>query len=144
MKLFLLTLALVALCVLGLCFNIIFRKDGKFPDTEIEHNKPLRKKGIQCAKVEERKLWSKKNRNSSWALNTFDKDTNKSYNELGGMGIISNVEELQKTVDEINYLIANPEIYKQRREKAFDFVKRNYCATQNIPFFFENVDNLSK
>ena len=63
---------------------------------------------------------------------------------LGGMGIISNVEELQKTVDEINYLIANPEIYKQRREKAFDFVKRNYCATQNIPFFFENVDNLSK
>lgn len=63
MKLFLLTLAIVALCVFGLCFNIIFRKDGKFPDTEIEHNKPLRKKGIQCAKVEERKLWSKKNRN---------------------------------------------------------------------------------
>lgn len=80
----------------------------------------------------------------SWALNTFDKDTKKSYYEMGHMGIISDVNELQKTVDEINYLIQNPEIYKQRREKAFDFVKRNYCATENIPFFFENVDNLSK
>ena len=31
-------LVLVGLCVFGLCFNIIFRKDGKFPETEIENN----------------------------------------------------------------------------------------------------------
>lgn len=62
MKLLLFTIFLVGLCVIGLCFNIIFRKDGKFPETEIENNKEMRKRGIQCAKMEEKKLWGKKNR----------------------------------------------------------------------------------
>lgn len=61
MKLIILTILIVGICVFLLCFNIIFRKDGKFPDTEIEHNKELRKRGIQCAKIEEKKLWDKKN-----------------------------------------------------------------------------------
>ena len=61
-KLILISIVLIGLCVFLLCFNIIFRKDGKFPDTEIEHNKEMRKRGIQCAKVEEKKLWGKKNR----------------------------------------------------------------------------------
>ena len=43
-----------------MCFNIIFRKDGKFPETEIENNIEMRKRGIKCAKEEEMKLWSKK------------------------------------------------------------------------------------
>ena len=60
MKLFLLAIAIVALCVFGLCFNIIFRKDGKFPDGEIAHNKELRKRGIVCAKEEEMRLWARK------------------------------------------------------------------------------------
>lgn len=60
MKLIILTVILIALCVFLLCFNIIFRKDGKFPDGEIEHNKELRKMGIQCAKIEEKRLWGKK------------------------------------------------------------------------------------
>lgn len=60
MKIFILTLIIVAFCVFALSFNIIFRKDGKFPDGEISHNKALRKEGIQCAKVEERILWGKK------------------------------------------------------------------------------------
>ena len=50
MKVFLAALLLVALCVVGLCFNIIFRKDGKFPETEIENNREMRKRGIKCAK----------------------------------------------------------------------------------------------
>ncbi|MBR7157486.1 MAG: hypothetical protein IKD16_03725 [Bacteroidales bacterium] len=62
MKLVLLCIVIVGLCVFLLCFNIIFRKDGKFPDTEIEHNLEMRKRGIQCAKIEEKKLWGKKNR----------------------------------------------------------------------------------
>ncbi len=60
MKVFLLAVAIVALCVFGLCFNIVFRKDGKFPDGEIAHNKELRKRGIVCAKEEELRLWGKK------------------------------------------------------------------------------------
>ena len=56
MKIFLLSIAVVGLCVFGMCFNIIFRKDGQFPDGEISE---LRKRGIVCAKEEELKLWGK-------------------------------------------------------------------------------------
>lgn len=62
MKVFLITIILVGLCVFGLCFNIIFKKDGKFPDGEIAHNKELKKRGIMCASAEEKILWSKKNK----------------------------------------------------------------------------------
>ena len=61
MKTLLLSAAVVALCVFGMCFNIIFRKDGQFPDGEISRKKELRKRGIICAKEEELRLWGKKN-----------------------------------------------------------------------------------
>ena len=61
MEILLAAIVLVGLCVFGLCFNIIFRKDGKFPETEIENNKEMRKRGIKCAKEDEMKLWGKKN-----------------------------------------------------------------------------------
>ena len=60
MEIFFAALILIALCVFGLCFNIIFRKDGKFPETEIENNKEMRKRGIKCAKEEEIKIWGRK------------------------------------------------------------------------------------
>lgn len=60
MEIFIAALLLIALCVFGMCFNIIFRKDGKFPETEIEKNKEMRKRGITCAKEEELKLWGRK------------------------------------------------------------------------------------
>ena len=59
MKVFLAALVLVALCVVGLCFNIIFRKDGKFPETEIESNREMKKLGIKCIKAEEMALHRK-------------------------------------------------------------------------------------
>lgn len=65
MKVFLAALVLVALCVTGLCFNIIFRKNGRFPDTEIENNENMKKLGIKCAKAEEMKLWRKRNNKRS-------------------------------------------------------------------------------
>lgn len=61
MEVLLAAVILVGLCVAGMCFNIIFRKNGKFPDTEISHNKELRKRGIVCAKEEELKIWGRKN-----------------------------------------------------------------------------------
>ncbi|MEF9932259.1 MAG: hypothetical protein RR770_08190, partial [Bacteroidales bacterium] len=62
MKILLLSIIVIGFCVFALSFNIIFRKNGKFPDGEISHNKALKKQGIQCAKVEEKILWSKKNK----------------------------------------------------------------------------------
>ena len=65
MEIFIAALVLVALCVFGLCFNIIFRKDGKFPETEIENNREMRKRGIKCAKEDEMKMWGKKDANGA-------------------------------------------------------------------------------
>lgn len=64
MEIILLSLVIVGLSVFLLSFNVIFRKDGKFPDKEIGSNKELRKKGLMCAKSEEKILWKKK-RNGS-------------------------------------------------------------------------------
>ena len=61
MEIFIAALVLVASCVFGMCFNIIFRKDGHFPETEIENNREMRKRGIKCAKEEEIRLWGPKN-----------------------------------------------------------------------------------
>lgn len=63
MELLLAAIVLVGLCVFGMCFNIIFRKDGKFPETEIETNRDMRKLGLKCAREEEMKLWGKKKKN---------------------------------------------------------------------------------
>ena len=61
MEIFVAALILVGLCVIGLGFNIIFRKNGKFPETEIENNKEMRKRGIRCAREEEMRIWGRKN-----------------------------------------------------------------------------------
>ena len=53
---------LVAFAIFLLCFNIIFRKDGNFPDTEIGHSRKLRKMGIRCSRMEEMALWAKPKR----------------------------------------------------------------------------------
>ena len=55
----LISVGIVGLCVFGLCFNIIFRKDGQFPDSEIGHNKELRKRGVICMREEDERIWGK-------------------------------------------------------------------------------------
>jgi hypothetical protein len=49
MKVFLVTLALVGICVFGLCFNIIFRKK-EFPQFDVGSNEEMRRRGITCYK----------------------------------------------------------------------------------------------
>lgn len=60
MKVFLVTLVLVAFCVLGLCFNIIFRRNGEFPKYDVGSNEEMRKRGIRCFKDEDAVLHKKK------------------------------------------------------------------------------------
>lgn len=60
MKLFLVTLVAVAICVFGLCFNIIFRKNGEFPKYDVGSNEEMRKRGIRCFKDEDAELHKKK------------------------------------------------------------------------------------
>ena len=60
MKVFLLAIALLAIGVAGMAVTIILKKDGKFPDGEISHNKELRRQGVICAKEEELRLWRRR------------------------------------------------------------------------------------
>lgn len=50
----LVSVVVLAIAMLGLALNIIFKKDGKFPETEIGHNKAMRDRGISCVKCDER------------------------------------------------------------------------------------------
>lgn len=49
MKLLLITLALVALALIGMAIRILLVPKGKFPDTHVGHNKKMREMGIKCA-----------------------------------------------------------------------------------------------
>lgn len=60
MKVFLLAVLLLAIAVAGMAVTILVKKDGKFPDGEISHNKELRRRGIICAKEEEMRIWRKR------------------------------------------------------------------------------------
>ena len=53
LKTFLAALVVIGLAVFGMCFNIIFRKDGKFPEYEVGSNAKMREKGIKCMHEEE-------------------------------------------------------------------------------------------
>ena len=61
MKTVLLAIGLLALGVIAMSVTILVKKDGKFPDGEISHNKELRRRGVICAKEEELRLWKKRN-----------------------------------------------------------------------------------
>ena len=43
-----------------MCFNIIFRKNGKFPETEVSRNENMRKLGIKCMGELDEEICSKK------------------------------------------------------------------------------------
>ena len=54
MKTLLISILIIGLGIFGMCFNIIFRKNGEFPETEISKNKEMRKLGIKCMNEIER------------------------------------------------------------------------------------------
>ncbi|MDR1405981.1 MAG: hypothetical protein LBI89_02100 [Prevotellaceae bacterium] len=49
----LVSIGLLGLCMAGLAINMLVRKNGKFPETEIGKNSSMRKLGITCVKQEE-------------------------------------------------------------------------------------------
>ena len=53
--------AILIIGIAGLIMGIrmIIQKNGKFPETEVGHNKEMKKRGIVCAKAEERIYRSK-------------------------------------------------------------------------------------
>lgn len=53
LQILILSLVIVGIAFAGLAFNILFKKNGKFPETGVGHNPEMQKRGITCAKTEE-------------------------------------------------------------------------------------------
>jgi len=60
LKVILLTVVIVAIALLGLAVQILFKKGGKFPNTHVGGNKYLKSKGVTCIqtydKIEQSKV----------------------------------------------------------------------------------------
>ncbi len=54
LKVVLLAVVLVGLVMLGLATQILFKKDGKFPNTHIGGNKHLKARGVTCAQTDDK------------------------------------------------------------------------------------------
>jgi len=48
-KLLIITLLVLFISVAFLAIRILVKKDGRFPDTHVGHNREMKKRGIRCA-----------------------------------------------------------------------------------------------
>jgi len=50
----LISVVLVAIALLGLATQILFKKGGKFPNTHVGGNRHLKKQGVHCYQTQDR------------------------------------------------------------------------------------------
>ena len=55
----LITLLIVAICILLLGVKVLFVKGGRFPNSHVSGNKALREKGIGCVQSQDREAQKK-------------------------------------------------------------------------------------
>ena len=62
LKVFLLTLGILSIAMLGMAITMLVKKGGKFPNTHVSGNKYLKSKGVYCSQTQDRmeQLSSKK------------------------------------------------------------------------------------
>ena len=53
-KVFLLTTAFVAICMVLLAITILIKKNGRFPNTHVGGSKAMRQRGIKCVQSQDR------------------------------------------------------------------------------------------
>ena len=51
---FLLTLGLLALSMVGMAITILVKKGGRFPNTHVSGNKHLKKNGVYCSQTQDK------------------------------------------------------------------------------------------
>ena len=72
----LITLLIVAICLVLLGVKVFFTKGGKFPNGHVSGNKALRDKGISCAQSQDREAQAK----PSNSIDEYEKTLNDSMN----------------------------------------------------------------
>lgn len=70
-KLLLPAILIIGIALIFLGVRMLIRKNGKFPETEVGHNKEMRKLGINCARVDEIKCRREIARNSGCSTCNF-------------------------------------------------------------------------
>lgn len=53
LKLIVSCLVLIAISFVFLCVNLLFRKNGRFPNIHVSQNKEMRKRGIGCVQSQD-------------------------------------------------------------------------------------------
>lgn len=53
LKLLVLTLTIIGVSVLFLCVKLLFKKNGRFPNTHVSGSKEMRKRGIGCVQSQD-------------------------------------------------------------------------------------------
>jgi len=53
LKLLVLTLTIIGISVLFLCVKLLFKKNGRFPNTHVSGSKEMRKRGIGCVQSQD-------------------------------------------------------------------------------------------
>lgn len=69
----LITLLIVAICVLLLGVKVFFVKGGKFPNTHVSGNKALRDRGIGCVQSQDREAQERQPFSVEKLENTLEK-----------------------------------------------------------------------
>lgn len=54
LKVLLLSIVILAIGFVGFAVNIIFKKNGKFPDSHVGNNAGLKKHGVYCATTQDK------------------------------------------------------------------------------------------
>lgn len=72
----LITLLIVAICLVLLGVKVFFTKGGKFPNGHVSGNKALRDKGISCAQSQDREAQAK----SGNSIDEYEKTLNNNIN----------------------------------------------------------------
>ena len=54
LKVFLLTVGILSIAIVGLAITMLVKKGGKFPNTHVSGNKYLKRKGVYCSQTQDR------------------------------------------------------------------------------------------
>lgn len=54
LKIIFATLIIVAICIALLCVKILFKRNGRFPNTHVSGSKAMRERGIGCVQSQDR------------------------------------------------------------------------------------------
>lgn len=78
-KVILLAIVIMALVMVGLAIQILFKKGGKFPNTHIGSNKYLKSQGISCAQTEDKIEQAKARKELRFKQLSLDESDSKSF-----------------------------------------------------------------